>query len=378
MTSTPRSTPLPRHATIAAGVLAGLLVVAGAASNSTNLASAQPTARLHDAATSVKAPTKQQLLYPSHKYYGISVPGAPQSLAGVNNVTAKTGKQPNLLLFFEAWNSGAAAGTPNIDTASIKAACQQGLLPMLTWESWDTSVEGTTNPGVAYDQPAFAPSKIAAGDYDKYLRRSALAIKSLGHHCPVALRFDQEQNGYWYPWGLSTQDMPGTPASRAEDYVKMWRHVWTIFKNQGATNVLWTWCPNYQGLVHKGLPALSASYPGNKYVDWVGIDAYYNKVPQSFSKLFGSTMQQLSSVAPMKPWLVAETGVGSYPQKAAQISNLLKDVARNRSLNGFVYFERAGSRNFWPFVDPNEPGALPAFKAGVANPRYASGQPGSL
>lgn len=387
MTSTTPSTRRPRRTSIAAGSIAGLLVMAvWSGSGLTTAAHAQSTSRTRLATSTpgAPAPTKAQLLNPKHKYYGISLAGAPTSLSGVTTITKQTGKQPNLLMFYESWDAGAAKGKTNIDTASIKRACQQGLLPMLTWQSWDVSAQGGSakppNAGVAWSQPAFAPAKILTGTYDPYIRATAKLIAGLGANCPIALRFDHEQNGYWYPWGVNTEGMPGTQAQRAADYIKMWRHVWRIFNSAGATNVLWTWSPNYQSLVHPKVPDLKATYPGRKYVDWVGIDAYYNKQPQSFDKLFGPTMQQLQHVANKKPWMIAETGVGSYNAKPAQITDLLTNVASNSRLNGVVYFEQSkpGDRNYWPFDDPNEPRSLPAFKKGIANPVFAAGKPGSL
>ena len=201
-------------------------------------------------------------------------------------------------------------------------------------------------------------------------------------NCPIALRFDQEVNGYWYPWGESTQGMPGTPTSRAKAYIRMWRHVWRIFQNQHANNVLWVWSPNFQGPKHPGVPALTTAYPGNKYVDWVGIDGYYYNTPgQTFKNLFGSTMHQLKPAAAHKPWFIAETGVGTYPnasEKPRQIKNLLASVAHRKKFNGFVYFNqfKPYDRSDWRF-DSNQ-ASLKAFRAGIHRKIYASGKPGSF
>src|SRR5581483_5048392 len=238
---------LPSYAARAALVACVALVApACAAGGRQQLSTFQPLAHSHSKPTSVD---KHALLYPKKKYYGIFVPGAPASISPVDNVAQETGKQPNLSLYFQAWDSGAASGTPNFSTTVAQNACAAGLLPMLTWESWDTSVSGDN--GVAWAQKAFAPHKIAEGDYDAYIRATAQKIAALG--CPIALRFDQEVNGYWYPWGVTTTGMPGTPESRAKHYVHMWRHVWKIFQSEGATNVIWVWSPNFSSAKHTGM-----------------------------------------------------------------------------------------------------------------------------
>jgi hypothetical protein len=333
---------------------------------------------------------KGALLDPKHKYYGIFSPGAPADMSsligGSGSVEAETGKRPNLDLYFQAWNAGAKTGVTNFSTKTAENACAAGMLPLYTWESWDTKDTGTNVhngtdvPGVLWAQPDFAPSKIVAGDFDPYIRATAKLIASLP--CPIALRFDQEVNGYWYPWGEGTTGMGGTPASQGAEYIKMWRHVWRIFKSAGATNVLWMWSPNFQTLKHAGYPALSAGYPGNKYVDWVGIDGYYYNNPnQTFNGLFGSTITQLSDTAPSKPWMISETGVGTYPNpstKAGQITDLLNSVAADDRFIGMVYFDqfKPNDRSDWRLDET--PQSLAAFKNGIASKKYAAGKPGDL
>jgi hypothetical protein len=363
-------------------VAAALIMLSACASaGGAHLTTFHPPARSSAAVTA----DKSALLHPKHKYFGIYLPSAPFNTAGIDKVTSEVGKQPNLDLYFGAWGPNAAKGTVNFSTKTAENACAKGMLPLYTWESWDTTNHGH-NPGtsdnkeVLWAQPNFSPDKIIAGQYDNYIRAEAKAMASL--NCPLALRFDQEVDGYWYPWGEATQGMPGTPASRAKSYVKMWRHVWHIFQNQHATNVLWVWSPNFQHASHPGLPALTSAYPGDKYVDWVGIDGYYYNSPgENFKELFGPTIKQLKPAASNKPWLIAETGVGTYSNpstKPQQISNLLKAVAHHKRFNGFVYFNqhKAYDRSDWRFDD--NAASEKAFRDGIHRKIYASGKPGSF
>jgi hypothetical protein len=373
---------------VALAVLAAVPACA-AAGHEARLTAFQPRASNSKPVTINRA----KLLHPTHKYYGIFTPGAPAKMTSItgeppdNSVTSETGKQPNLDLYFQAWNSGATTGKANFSVKTASNDCAAGLLPMYTWESWNTADKGPNiHNGKEIDntplwaQKAFAPHKIIVGKYDAYIRATADAMKTL--QCPIAIRFDQEPNGYWYPWGVTTTGMPGAPDVRAKRYVKMWRHVVTIFRNQGATNVMWVWSPNFQSLAHTGYPDLSATYPGDKYVDWVGIDGYYYNNPnQTFKGLFGTTITQLKPFAKNEPWLIAETGVGSYDDpsvKPAQITNLLHAVAHRKRFNGLIYFdqEKANDRSNWKFDETQA--SLDAFKAGISNDVYAAGKPGSL
>jgi hypothetical protein len=306
-----------------------------------------------------------RILHPAKKYYGIYVSRSPGDLGPLNAVAAETGKHPNLSLYYEDWGSGAASGQVNFDHAATEHACHAGMLPMLTWESWDTADTGPN--GVAVTQPAFAPAKIARGKYDAYIRATARAMKATS--CPIAVRFDQEVNSNWYPWGVATPGMHNSPHS----YVAMWRHVRRIFRSVHATNVLWVWSPNIQSRAHPGLPALRKSYPGNHYVNWVGIDGYFYHHPnETFHGLFGPTITQLSRFAARKPWIIAECGVGSGPSKPRQIASLLAGVAHSKRFDGVNYFDtnKPWNRSDWALDETSA--SLRAFRKGINRSAYAA------
>lgn len=90
---------------------------------------------------------------------------------------------------------------------------------------------------------------------DDYLRRFAMEAGQAG--CPIFLRFASEMNGDWVRYG-------GNPAA----YKKMWGLVCSRMR-QFAPNVAMLWCVNH-------IPELPIPqfYPGDDYVDWVGINFY--------------------------------------------------------------------------------------------------------
>jgi beta-mannanase len=124
-------------------------------------------------------------------------------------------------------------------------------IPMISWESRDGST-GQTPPGMT-------DRDIIAGKQDAYIERQARYIKAFGSK--VYLRFDHEMNGFWYPWSV------GGPM-----YVRMWRHVWKIFRHEHAFNVRWVWSPNLWPYTDQQFDRITRSYwPGAKYVDIVGM-----------------------------------------------------------------------------------------------------------
>lgn len=307
----------------------------------------------------------KQLTRPAHKYYGVYVAHAPNSMAPIQAVTRETGKAPNMSLSYDDWST-APSGRTNISATAVQNACDAGMLPMLTWESWDTSQRDSAGR-VDVSQPKFSPRSITSGRYDAYIRSTAEMLKNI--NCPIALRLDQEVNSNWYPWAINTPGMSNTAAR----YVAMWRHVWDIFQKVQADNVLWVWSPNIQSLKHRGLPSLSASYPGKKYVDWVGVDGYfYNNPTATFYTLFQPTFTQLHRFARNKPWIVAEAGVGSGASKARQITSLVRAVARRKRLSGLNYFDlnKSTDRSNWRFDETGSD--LQAFRSAISSSVFGS------
>ncbi|MCU1655707.1 MAG: glycoside hydrolase family 26, partial [Pseudonocardiales bacterium] len=150
-----------------------------------------------------------------------------------------------------------------------------------------------------------------------------------------------------------------------------------------------------------GDTGLKEDYPGDAYVDWMGMSAYQFRPtqPATYDWIFGGTLNGnsvdigLKDVS-TKPILIAEMGsaqvVGASTDntanKVAWTKETLANVAADPRLVGFVLFNNnvdglhtikltdgtklTVSTN-WQ-ID-SSPAALAAFKAGVANPLYGSG-----
>ena len=220
------------------------------------------------------AALKQSLLAPTGKYYGLTIDGVPGSTAKLDALNAAIGKTPSVLQFFTNWNQTADAKSAGYSgafaAANVVKAWSRGALPVVTWQSQDSGFlpgSGKTRT----DQPDYQLSKITAGAYDDYIRDFAVSIVKT--NLPVVIRMDQEMNGNFYPWS------EGLNGNKTGDYAAMWRHVWTIFQNVGANDsVIWEWAPNRVdklGAAANKLSTLAGLYPGDQYVDWLALDAYW-------------------------------------------------------------------------------------------------------
>ena len=117
--------------------------------------------------------------------------------------------------------------------ARLKA---QGVAPHIAWEP---------NEGLQVVQR------------DSYLRQFALDCAAA--QCPIFLRFASEMNGDWTRYGGD---------ANAQDYIVKWQLVQQVF-GQLAPNVAMVWCVNV--IPEKNITKF---YPGDAFVDWVGINFY--------------------------------------------------------------------------------------------------------
>ncbi len=186
---------------------------------------------------------------------------------------------------------------------------------------------------VQIDPTHVSLADIASGRYDAYLRSFAASIRQFGGR--VILSFGHEMNGNWYSWGWHH--------TSPKIFVAAWRHIVTVVRTAGARNASWMWTIN---VIHprNGIADPSPWWPGDSYVDWVGIDGYYHKASWSFAPLFGPTIKAVRALT-IDPILIAETGATPTAGKAAKVANLFTGV-RDYGLLGFVWFDATHDRNW--------------------------------
>jgi hypothetical protein len=237
------------------------------------------------------------------KFLGVETNGAPDSLAPVRAFAASTGRKPNLIGQYVAWDT-------SFDAHAAAAAWSYGALYYMAWEPYDTT-----------------PAAIASGQSDAYITQFAQDVRAL--NVPIAISFGHEMNGNWYPWGVTQ--------TSAAAFVAAWRHIHNLFAAAGASNVIWVWNPN----VITALPQvqLQPYYPGDAYVDWVGITGYFSSTgPRSFTGLYKPTMSEIRRFT-AKPFIIAETAVQTGPADTVALHSLVRSVAHRSSVLGFIWFD---------------------------------------
>jgi beta-mannanase len=234
-----------------------------------------------------------------------------------------------------------------------------GSIPVLSWSS--QSIPSSNN------EPDFQLSDVISGRYDSYIREFALKAKAWGH--PFFLRFDWEMNGHWFPWH------EGVNGNQPGEFVTAWRHVHDIFAAVGATNATWVWCPNVE---YSGATPLASDYPGDAYVDWVGLDGYnWGTNPnnpdswKTFGQVYRASYQNIvSNLAPSKPMMIGEVASSEYGgSKASWIKDMLARIpGEYPKIRALLYFDKYDSSMDWPIESSST--AINAFAEGIQNPAY--------
>ncbi len=275
----------------------------------------------------------------------------------MDGFAARTGAMPQIAMFYRDWETGWS--TALLDPRFVKPVTDRGAVPMITWEPWlDTR-------GGSVAQPDYALARIAAGDHDAYLRRSAREAKAFAK--PFLLRFAHEMNGGWTSWGA------GVNSNTPQDYVAAWRHVVDLFRAEGATNVRWVWSPNVGG-ENIGVPRFEPFFPGEDYVDWVALDGYNwgahkGSGWRSLSEVFAGNYDELTRLS-AKPVMIAETAAPEQGgDKAAWIREGLLNAIPTRMprVRALVWFDRDKETD-WRVN--SSPASLDAFRAVASSARY--------
>lgn len=225
----------------------------------------------------------------------VSLSGHPDDEASLERREQAAGRHYDLQLTYYDWDDQ----FPDFGESVIEA---HGRTPVMTW--YGPGKDPTDHRTIA---------DIVDGRDDAWITRQATAIRAFGRS--IYLSPLPEMNGHWYT-GYS-----GDPVA----YVAAFRRIHDLFVKAGVENVLWLWRPNVT-------PAdWDAYYPGDAYVDVIGVDGYNTTAGQqwqSFARIFGAF---LAHYAGRKPLMIVETATDSSGGSAAgwitAMHAYLEDVA---------------------------------------------------
>lgn len=230
--------------------------------------------------------------------------------------------------------------------------------------------------------------KILSGKFDDKLHTYAQTVGTV--RGPVIMEFGTEVNGDWFPWsgvcnGGETRTAYGSPelADGPERFRDAYRHIIDIFRAEDVHNVTWVFHVNAYGAPHgKRWNRYSAYYPGDAYIDWVGVSAYGAQTPEEmkswnprFRQVMDDVYSDLVSISSSKPIAVLEFGVIEHAGKPAWLRDAMTDLSGGR-------YPRIKAMSYWHSNWENDDGSrsrmrldssresLTVYREALANPAY--------
>jgi hypothetical protein len=223
---------------------------------------------------------------------------------------------------------------------------KSGKIPVLTWYPATSTV---------YPTPTNINVLIYSGQFDSYLDRAFSSINKFLGDAKVSsvigspkiyIRYAHEMNIGSHLWSGPTPS----------DYVKAWQYVVNYsrkYPNISKNTVQFIWCPNNNDIgtlpvagnetTGSGTPTppFENYYPGDEFVDWVGVDGYAWRgrgEQQSFEQVMVPALNRLRNLT-SKPIMIAEYGVAPKNQfgydvdgKAAWVKDAFNWISSNAAL----------------------------------------------
>jgi hypothetical protein len=314
------------------------------------------------------------------------------------NFNDLVGKDIGLVMYFADWwgsSSGAAFDTflSILIDYEITDPSRRPVI-MITW----APLNGRTLNGCSKNygwNNVIPPADILNGDCDTYITNFANQINARPER--YIIRFAHEMNiedSKWWPRHFG-------PSEDASLYVDMYRYVHQKFVDAGVDNVEWMWSPNYASNPPDAWNAIPNYYPGDAYVDWIGLSGYnwyIDGAPdpwRTFDHLYDDVLDDLTCRY-AKPQIIAEIGSieGSGAlTKAGWIADAYQNVRNYPFVRSVVWFndyavENPADADFrvttgaeWLYPDNVNP--LPAstsawtnaYAAAIADPIFTTSFP---
>lgn len=253
------------------------------------------------------------------------------------------GNKVDILADFVSW--GNEKDFPSQYGATVR---DKGKTLLIYWEAEDYNNEVPNDARFGYDS-------ILAGKWDSYFKQFAAAAKTYGG--PVILVPFDEMNDNVSPWDGTVNN--NTPAK----HIAAFRRIRDIFRT-AAPNVKFGWAVNSLSVPDVAGNQIENYYPGDSYVDYVGVDGFNFGDPwQSFDQVFDPAMKKL--VAYNKPIYIFSMASREGDQKADWIKEGLgTHISTYSNVVGWIWFNENKSDNGeYDWLVNSDAKSLAAFKS---------------
>ncbi|APG61196.1 glycosyltransferase [Christiangramia salexigens] len=270
----------------------------------------------------------------SGKYLGVFFPKDESGLSDMGEIgfiEANNKVDFDIISFYLAWDDESLAEFPHKLMNSIY---DNNAIPLITWEPWPSELELTdTIPELQKNEKVL--KHIAEGTFDDYIIEFVTILKF--YKKPVYLRFAHEFDNPQYPWSQVGNNTP-------EEFIRAWKHVDQIIKDQNAFNIISVWNPWKP-------ETMQDYYPGDEYVDWIGVTLLnYAELNQdgtshSFNELYKPFHDDFYWFT-RKPVILAEFGsLNLNGDQNNWLDDAIKSIKHYKEISAIVMFNSGLDKN---------------------------------
>lgn len=211
---------------------------------------------------------------------------------------------------------------------ALQKAYEQERYVELTLQTFWLKLSEARNEEMVYE--------IMDGKYDLFFKDYAQKLKTFDH--PVLFRLNNEMNGDWckYSAYYTSKD--------PEIFKAMWRYVYNIFIAEGVDNVIWVWNPNDVSFPDFKINHALAYYPGDEYVDIVGLTGYntgtyypgetWREFGEIYDPLYRTYCNYFSH-----PFIITEFGSNSVGgDKAAWVGDMFSKINHYPQIKAAIWW----------------------------------------
>ncbi len=261
---------------------------------------------------------KEYLEESSKMKWGIFEHTAPLNMNVLNGIEEELDYKFKFLLKYQNLDS-------NLSLEELQNASKDDRYLELTLQ---TSLYNGDNTNINY--------RILNGEFDDFFNRYAQFVKEFGK--PVLFRLNNEMNGDWCTY--SSYYM----AKDTDLYKAIWKHVYKIFEENNVDNAIWVWNPNNLDLPGFKWNHYLNYYPGDEYVDVIGLTAYNTGTYYpgekwiDFDSLYSDLYSEYESLFDF-PFIITEFGCNSVGgDKVAWIEDMFSKIDKYDKIKIAIWF----------------------------------------
>lgn len=229
----------------------------------------------------------------------------------------------------------------------VKQAYERGGVNTYAWHQ--------TNPVTRenfYDTTRAVHTMIPGGENHEYYKTVLDTLASFFHDVdpiPIIFRPYHEHNGDWFWWGKGL--------ASEEDYIALWQFtVDYLMKEKEVHNAIYAFSPDRSRMdLDEGEEAYYYAYPGDDYVDIIGLDNYWDvghpandASAEEDSVNFIRSLELATSIADKKNKVAAltETGIEAIPDSTWWTDVMMEGINATEQSRKIAYLQVWRNANF--------------------------------